>query len=103
MYIEQEGFSVLNQPIGVFQIGFPFADGFDLSAAESHTGLEFFKEEVVVAGGTILSSIAFAGSHGIAGTHGLLRPGAFLGSDCVAGLAGHAKDSSNFHRSIGGE
>ena len=66
MYIEQEGFSVLNQPIGVFQVGFAFADGFDFSPAEGDASLELLKEEVVVTGCAVLGCVSFAGGHGVA-------------------------------------
>ncbi len=80
MHVEQKRLAVLDQPVGVLQVGFALADGLDLGAAQGHAGLEFFQEKVVVAGGAILGGVALAGSHGVAGPHGFLGPERSLGT-----------------------
>ena len=53
MRVQQKGLAVLDQSVGVLEIGFALADGFDLGAAQGDAGLEFLQQEVVVAGGAI--------------------------------------------------
>ena len=64
--VEQEALAILEQTVGVLEVGFTLADGFDLGAAEGDAGLELVGEEVVEAGGAILGGVALAGGDGIA-------------------------------------
>jgi hypothetical protein len=66
MRVEKEGFPILNEAVGVFQIGFALADGLDLGAAEGDSGLVFLEEEVVVPSGAIDGRIAGPGGDGVA-------------------------------------
>ena len=68
MQVEQKSFPVLDEAIGVLEIRFPFANGFDFGSTEGHAGLEFFKEKVVVAGDTVVGGVALAGGNGSRGT-----------------------------------
>jgi hypothetical protein len=89
MQIKQEGFAVLDEAVGVLQIGFSFPDGLDLGSAEGDAGLELLKEEVVVAGDPVMGGVALAGGHRIARLGLFLRSGGVAGYDSVAGLARH--------------
>src|SRR5579863_1922611 len=101
MYIEKKGFAVLHQPVCVLEVGLPLADRLDLGAAQGNACFVLLDEKVVVAGRPVLRRIAVATGHRIAWPHRLLRAGAVLRSDHVAGLARHSEDPSNLHRSIG--
>lgn len=101
MQIKKKRLTVFDQSVGVFEVGFSFADGFDLSAAERHTGLDLFEQEVVVAGCSILCSIAVTGSNGVPWPDRLLRAGFAGWSDDVTGLSCHWTNPLNLHRSIG--
>lgn len=65
--VEQESLAVLDNAVGVFKIGFAFADGLDFGSAEGHAGLKTVEEKVVVAGSPIHARVAIAGSNGVAG------------------------------------
>src|SRR5664279_2843102 len=101
MNIEQESLSVLDEAVGVLEVGLAFSDGLDFSAAQSHAGFEFLKQEVVMAGDSVVGGVALAGGHGVARPRRLLGSGRVLGYDDMAGLAGHREATSNLHRSIG--
>ena len=101
MNVEQEGFAVLDEPVGIFEVGLAFADGFDLGAAEDDAGLDFVVEEVVEAGAAVEGGVAFAGGNGIAGAGGLAGGGLVFGGDGVAVLAGHGDASLQLNVSIG--
>src|SRR6185312_6227230 len=66
VHVQQEGFAVLEQTVGVFEVRFAFADALDLGAAEGDAGLEFVGKEVVETGGTIERGVASAGGYGVA-------------------------------------
>src|SRR5258708_33513235 len=101
MYVEQKRLAVLDQAIGVLQIGLALADGLDLGATEGHAGLKPVQQKVVMAGGSVLRSVPLARGDRGAGPNRLLRPGTVRLYDNVAGLASHPGKTSNFHRSIG--
>jgi hypothetical protein len=73
--VEEEALAVLEETVGVLEIGFAFADGFDLGAAEGDAGLEAVREEVVKAGGAVEGGIAESRGYGVA----ILRFGGRLG------------------------
>ena len=73
MKIEQKGFAVLDQAVGVFEVGFALADGFDLRPAQADAGLELLQQEVVMAGRAVVRRVALAAGDGIAWLGGLLR------------------------------
>ena len=73
--VEQEALAVLEQSVGVLEVGLAFADGLDLGAAQDDSGLVLVEQRVVVAGGAIVGSVAHAGGDGIA----VLRLGRGLG------------------------
>src|SRR5271166_4787133 len=82
-------------------VGLALSNGLDLSAAQTDAGLEFFQEEVVVAGDAIVSGIALTRGYGVAGPGRLLGAGGGGLNNHVAGLASHPEASSNLNRSIG--
>jgi len=61
--VEEEGFAVFEEAIGVFEVGFAFADGFDFGAAQGDAGFDAVGEEVVEAGGTVEGGVACAGGY----------------------------------------
>jgi hypothetical protein len=101
MNVKQKGFVIFDKPIGVFEVGFSLADGLDLGPPQGHARLEFLQQKIVMAGGSILRGIPFAGSDRVPRPHRFLRSGAVRLYDNVAGLASHTGTTSNFHRSIG--
>ena len=50
MQIQQKRLAVLDQPVGVLQVGLALADGLHLGPAQRHAGLELLEQKVVVAG-----------------------------------------------------
>src|SRR5215469_6607092 len=101
MDIEQESLAVFDHAVRIPEVGFAFANGFDLGSAQRQAGLDLFKKEVVVAGGAVLGGVALTAGDGVARARRLLRYAAVAGRDHVAGLPRHGEYSSNFHRSIG--
>ena len=69
MQVEQERFAILDEAVGVFEVGLALADRFDFRPAQRHAGLELLKEKVVMPGGAVMRSVALAAGHGVA------RPG----------------------------
>jgi len=68
--VQQKALSILEQSVGVFEVGVALANGLDLGAAEGDPGLEFIEQRVVVAGGPVVGGVAGAGL-GCAATVGL--------------------------------
>jgi hypothetical protein len=101
MHIEQKRLTVLDQAVGVLEVGLPLADGLDLGSAKGHAGFKFFEEKVVVAGHSIVRGVPRSAGHRIAGLGRFLGTGRILGNDDVAGLASHREATSNLHPSIG--
>ena len=66
MYVEQKSLAVLDQAVGVFEVGLALADGFDFGSAQRDAGFDLFDEEVVVAGAAIVSGVALAAGDGVA-------------------------------------
>jgi len=64
--VEEEALAVFEEAVGVFEVGFAFADGLDLGAAEGDARLEAVGEEVVEAGGAVEGGVAVAGGYGVA-------------------------------------
>jgi len=58
--IQQKDLTVLQQPVGVFQVGFTFANGFDFGSAEGNTGLVSVEQRIVMAGCAIVRGVAQA-------------------------------------------
>jgi len=56
--VQEEALAVLEETVGVFEIGLAFADGLDLGSSQGDSGLEAVGEEVVEAGGAIVGSVA---------------------------------------------
>ena len=73
--VQQETLAILEQAVGVFEVGFAFADGLDLGAAQGDPGLEFVEQGIVVAGGPVVGGVALAGGDRVA----VLGPGGWLG------------------------
>ena len=66
VYIQEKGFAVLDEAVGVLEVRIALADGFDFSAAEGDAGLEALEEEVIVTGAAVLGGIALAGGERVA-------------------------------------
>ena len=75
MQVEQKRLAVLDEAVGVFEVGLALADGFDLGPAQGHAGLELLQQKVVVAGDAIVRSVPLAAGHRVAGPGRLLRAG----------------------------
>jgi hypothetical protein len=101
MQIQKECLAILDEAVGVFEVGLALADGLDLSAAQGDPGLDLFKQKVIVAGSPVLGGVALSAGDRIP------RPGRLLGAgftglgDDVTSLTGHWRNSLNLHRSIG--
>src|SRR5882757_5017179 len=100
MYVEQKGFTILDEPVGVFEIGLAFADGLDLGSAQDYAGLDLIVQEVIEARAAIERGIPLAAGDGVA------RPGRFGRrlsgwDDGMTGLARHGETSSNLNLSTG--
>src|ERR1700690_557009 len=103
MNVEQKRLAVLDEAVGVLQVGFALADRFDFSSAEGDAGFDFFKEKVVMAGGPVLRGVSFSRGHGVARTRRFLGSGTVGLNDHVAGLARHWGGSLSLHPSIGAD
>ena len=64
--VEQEALTVFEQAVGVLEVGFALADGFDLGAAQGDASFVAVGKEVVVAGGTVERGVAPARGDGVA-------------------------------------
>jgi len=64
--VEEEALAVFEEAVGVFEVGFAFADRFNFSPAEGDATLEAVGEEVVEAGGAVEGGVAEAGGYGVA-------------------------------------
>ena len=82
--VEEPEFAVLNQAVGVFQVGEAAADGFGLSSGKNNPALKFFQQEVVMGSDPINGGIALSGGGGLA-----LRGFLCAGLGLMRGLAGH--------------
>src|ERR1700728_973687 len=84
MRVQQEGLPILNQAVGILEIGFALPDRLDLGPAQGHPRLVLLEKEVVVGRLAILGGVAGAGSHRV--------PRSGLGRvrlDEMAGRSGH--------------
>ena len=59
--IQKPEFAVLEQAVGVLEIGAAGADGFDLGSGEDHPGFKFFQQEVVVGSDPIDGGVSLPG------------------------------------------
>lgn len=53
MCVQQEGFAIFYQSIGIFKVGTAFSNGFDLGSAKHQSGFEFIEQEVAEPGGAV--------------------------------------------------
>src|SRR5271166_2568545 len=100
MHVEKKGLAVLDEAVGVLEVGLALADGLDFGPAQSNAGFKLLQQKVVVAGGSIVRGVPFSGGHGVAGPGRLLRAGAHRLNDDMTGLTSHGVTSSSLHRSI---
>jgi len=84
MGIQQPQLAILDQPVGVFEIGGSRANRLDLGTGQGDAGLKFFQQEIVVGSDPINSGVSLSGSSRIP-ARVLLRVRLGL----VCGLAGH--------------
>src|SRR6185503_15298041 len=89
MHIQKEGFAVFHKPVRVLQVRLSFANRLDLRPTQGHPGLEFLQQEVIVAGGPVMSGVALARRHRVPGLRLLLGRRSVAGYDSVAALARH--------------
>ena len=66
MRIEQKGLVVLNQSVGVFQVGFPLADRLYFGPAQRHACFKFLQKKIIVPRRAVHGRIALAGRNRIA-------------------------------------
>jgi hypothetical protein len=64
--IEEPEFAVLEEAVGVLEVGVAGTDGLDLGASEDDARLKFFKQEVVMRSDPIDGSVSFAGGGRVA-------------------------------------
>lgn len=88
MGIEQESLAIFNDAIGVLQVSFTFADGFNFGAAQGDSAFKSVEQEVVMAGGAVYSGVALASSQRISR---FVFGGGLSNSMC--GLPGHGRRS----------
>src|SRR5579859_695454 len=100
MYVEQKSLAILDEPVGVFEVGLAFADRLDLGSAQDYARLDFIVQEVVVSGAAVVRGVPLAAGDGVAR---LGRFGGRLGggNDSMTGLARHGETSSNLNLSTG--
>src|SRR6201996_2450100 len=93
MRVQQKGLAVLDQSVGVLQVGFAFTNRFDLGTAQCDPGLVFFDEKIIMAGRAIDRRIPRSGGDRVA-LLGFLRGSLLRASlDGVTGLPGHRRKS----------
>ena len=63
--VQEPELSVLDQAIGVLEIGLAGADGFDLGAGENDSDLEFIEQEIVVPRVPVNGGISLSGGSGL--------------------------------------
>src|ERR1700687_982726 len=86
MAVEEPEFTILDQPVGVFEIGFAGSNGLHLGSGENNSGLEFFEQEIVVTRVPVYSGILLSGGGGLAAR--ILLP---IGLGLVRSLLGHCE------------
>src|SRR5271165_3299040 len=64
--VKQPKFAVLQQSVGVFQVGLSGPDRFDFGSGQGNPGLEFLQKEIVVGCDPVDGGIALSGCGGIA-------------------------------------
>jgi hypothetical protein len=67
MSVQQIGFAVFDDPVGILQIGLSLADGLDLCTPEGNAGFELVQQEVVMSRGAIYGSVALTGGDRLPG------------------------------------
>jgi hypothetical protein len=87
MAVEEPEFAVLEQAVGVLEIGLAGANGLYLGSGENDSGFEFFEQEIVMARVPINGSIFLAGGGRLAAR--ILLP---IGLGLVGGLLGHGTE-----------
>src|SRR5208337_852489 len=85
--VEEPEFAVLDNAVGVLEIGGAATDRLHFGSGENHPGLEFFEQEIVVTRVPVYSGVLFAGSGGLAAR--ILLP---IGLSLVRGLLGHSTE-----------
>src|ERR1700678_3092402 len=93
MHVEQESLGILDQPVGVFQVGLALPYGLDFGPAQSYASLNLLHQKVVVARAPVMRGIALSAGHRIAGLLGFISRRFVGGNDHMTGLARHRKDS----------
>ena len=100
MNVKQKRLAVLDETVGISQVGLALANGLYLGAAEGNPCLEFLQQKIVMAGHSIVRGIPLAGGHGITRPYRLFRAGNVRLNNHMAGFASHWEASSNLHPSI---
>jgi hypothetical protein len=65
MSIEEPGFPILDNSIGVLEVSSSTTDRFHFGTTEGNSSFILFKEKIVVAGGTIYCCVPLARGKGI--------------------------------------
>jgi hypothetical protein len=82
--VEEPEFAVLDEAVGVLEIGLAGSNGLYFGSGENDSGLEFFEQEIVVTRVPVYSGILFSGSGGLAAR--IFLP---IGLGLVGSLLGH--------------
>jgi hypothetical protein len=82
--VEEPEFAVLDQAVGIFEVGEASADGFGLGSGQNYAAFKFFQQEVVMRSDPINGGVSVAGGCRFA-SRGFL----FAGLGFVGGLARH--------------
>src|ERR1039458_4314721 len=85
--VEEPEFALLDQAVGVLEIGLAGANGLYFGSGENHSGLEFFEQEIVVTCVPVNGGILLPGGGGLAAR--ILLP---IGLGLVGSLLGHGTE-----------
>jgi len=93
--VEEPEFAILDQSVGVLEIGGAGADGLYLGSGENDASLEFFEQEIVVTRVPVYSGVFFAGSGRLAAR--VLLP---IRLGLVGGLLGHGTEKKVTRKTV---
>src|SRR5690242_11887052 len=100
MHVEEKCLAVLDEAVGVAEVGLALADGLDLSAAQGDARLNSLNKKVVMGGGAILNSVSLPACNGVTRTRRFAGRCRVAGHYDMSVLARQRRLSSIFHRSI---
>ena len=101
MHVEQKCLAILDEAVGILQVGLPLADGLDLGPAQRHARFKLLQQKIIMAGGPIVRGVPLTRGHGVPWLGWLGGAGSGRLNNYVAGLASHSEASSSLHPNIG--